>query len=102
MKIPKFPLFSKKKLISLFVFLLLVGVIVEIWTSNRLATLGTQLITIEKSRDDLSLENELLQIQIARWESIDRTEKYAGLLGFSKINNITYIQTASGSATSSQ
>lgn len=90
--------FTKKKIISLFVFTLLIGTVLEIWVSNRLATFGEQYTKIEQSISDLTLENQLLEDQIAKRESLSRTEKYAGLSGFEEVNNIEYITSASGSA----
>ena len=93
-----FHLFTKKRLISLFLFLLAIGVILDIWSSNRLATLGDSLIKIDEAKTKLSLENEILQDEVSQGQSLDRVGQYAKLLGFQPIGDIIYIQTASGSS----
>jgi len=90
--------FTRKKIIALLGLTILVGAILEIWVSNRLATFGTQYTEIERAKNSLTLENQLLEDQIATKESLSRTQKYAELIGFQQVKNIEYIETASGSS----
>ena len=80
------------------VVLFLVGVVLEIWTTNRLATYGEQTAKFEESKFRLQLENQILTNEIAQKSSLLELEKQSAKLGLSRIQKIEYLN-ATGSAT---
>lgn len=84
---------SQKKifrLIKIFVGLLIVVFILEIWVANRLATNGKQIQDIKKSQSDLILENQILENLIAQNMSLSKIEQKARNLGFSSTIPVIY------------
>jgi cell division protein FtsL len=78
-----------------FIFAILIClplVILEIWSVNRLATLGSQINSLESTAAALRLENQVLDDQIAKRSSISRIESEAQLLGFQKVKTISSVK----------
>ena len=79
--------------IILGVFLMvLFGVVLTIWSVNRLATVGEQIAQIEKTKSSLELENDLLEKRIAEKKSLAQVEQSSKSLGFSKIQKMEYVK----------
>jgi len=70
----------------------LTAAIIEIWTVNRLSTYGQKISNIEQSKTELTLENQILQDEIAQKSSLSEVEKYATTLGFDSDPKIQYLQ----------
>jgi hypothetical protein len=84
-------LLKSKKIFILFAGAFLLIAIVEIWSANRLATFGEEMSRIENAEQKLSLENQLLEDQIAKSASLMTLEKSALSLGFNKAAKVVYI-----------
>lgn len=82
----------KKKFIITLLLLLIPFVVLEIWSLNRLSTLGEQINTLEKTKQALILENQLLENEISKYSSLKEILKKATLFGFEKSNNIEYFK----------
>jgi cell division protein FtsL len=78
----------QKKYIIFAILICLPLVILEIWSVNRLATLGVQISSLENTASALRLENQVLSDQIAKRSSISQIESEAQLLGFAKVKSI--------------
>ncbi len=88
-----FSFISRRKLIIFLGVVLCLGVILQIWVMNRMATFGEQLTGIERTRQQLTLENQILENQIAKMSSLQTIKVYAANLGFRPISSITYVRT---------
>lgn len=81
----------RKKFIITLLLLLIPFVVLEIWSLNRLSTLGEQINTLEKTKQALILENQLLENEISKYSSLKEVSKKATLFGFEKSNNIEFL-----------
>ena|SRR5258708_23110914 len=81
----------KKKIVLSTMAGILVLVILEIWALNRLATYGEQILKFEKASNELKLENQILQNQIAQKSSLNKVEDQSFSLGFRPIHHIEYL-----------
>ena len=79
--------FSRKRIIALGVFGLILMVVLQIWTMNRLAVLGEKITQIEKSKAALVMENQMLENQVASKASLQYIKKVADNLGFNSETN---------------
>lgn len=82
-----------RKLVIAAIALVLPFVLLEIWSINRLVTLGVQISTLENTKAALRLENQVLENEIAQKSSLATIESKAKLLGFDKINHLQVVQT---------
>lgn len=81
-----------KKRILLVIFVLIIpAVVLEIWSVNRLATLGSRINNLEQTKAALSLENQVLENQIAEKSSLTKIEDASKQLGFQKIKSVVYL-----------
>ncbi|MDO8638899.1 MAG: hypothetical protein Q7R43_04955 [Candidatus Daviesbacteria bacterium] len=71
------------RLIKIFLGILVVVFVLEIWVANRLATNGKQIQDIKQAQANLILENQILENSIAQNMSLSIIEQRAGKLGFS-------------------
>lgn len=69
-----------------------VVLILEIWMTNRLSTYGSKIQEINDLKSQLTLENSLLENEIAQDSSLSVIEVKANSLGFESIKNIDYIK----------
>ena len=83
--------FSRRKVTLSLLVLLPLGVILQIWVSNRLTTFGQEINQIERLRSQLVLENQLLENEIAERSSLKLMKVYATNLGFVSARNIEYL-----------
>lgn len=84
--------FLRKKLLFPILLVLILVVILEIWSVNRLATVGTQISKLEKTKSSLILENQTLKNQISTLSSLNTAQDKVKNLGFEKIKNISYLK----------
>jgi hypothetical protein len=84
--------FQRRRVTYTIALLFLVAATIEIWTVNRLSTYGEKISKIEQSKNDLVLENQILQNEIAKRSSLSEVEKYATTLGFEKISQVKFLQ----------
>lgn len=83
---------SRKKIVLVLGALIVFAVVLEIWAVNRLATFGLQISELEKNKNTLVLENQVLENEIAKKTSLLEVSKEASGLGFEKIKQIEYIE----------
>jgi hypothetical protein len=84
---------SRRKFIMTLFVILSLGVILQIWVMNRMATFGEQLTGIEQTKSELTMENQILENQIAQASSLQTIKFYASNLGFRSISKVTYVHT---------
>ena len=77
-----------KKLIGLSLLIILPLVVLEIWSINRLATLGVDINKMNATASSLKLENQVLQNQIAKRSSLETIDNNAKALGFQNIKSV--------------
>lgn len=82
------------KMVAVASFIFILGVILEIWSVNRLASFGEQIDKLEKAQADLRLKNQILKNEIAQKTSLAQSEKYALTLGFEQAKT-QYLQNPS-------
>lgn len=80
-----------RKILFLSVIILLLGVIFEIWIVNALSSYGEKISQIEKTSNELSLQNQILRNKLDRKSSLVEIKPKALNLGFGKIQNIKYL-----------
>lgn len=84
---------SFRKKILIVVCLIVIPVLVlEIWSVNRLATYGVQISELERSKDRLKLENQILENKIAEKSSLTIIGSMAKKYGYTKVKNIEYFK----------
>lgn len=83
--------FSKKYAVlvatGLFVLML-----IEIWASNNVVTYGDKLERLSMLSKSLSLENQILENEIAKRQSLNNIASKSAELGFSQPESIQYIR----------
>lgn len=84
-------LYHRKRILISLVIALLTLIILEIWSVNRLATFGADLSKIEQARQDLTIENQILEDQIAKASSLQEVSKDAQVIGFGNFSNFSYL-----------
>lgn len=84
----------KGRLVIAGVGLFLVLLVADIWSLNRLATLGEQINKFEAASSELRLENQIMQNKIAKLTSLDEIEHRSLLLGFRSIKTIETLKTS--------
>ena len=84
----KFP----KKYIILTIFCLLTLAITEIWASNTVASFGERFASISALKTAITLENQILENEVAKYSSLTSVASESAKLGFSKITSIQYIR----------
>lgn len=74
----------------------LVGLfILEIWMASRLTTYGNKIQQLDQVKSKLSLENQLLEYQIAQQSSLKNLSQVATKLGFNQISVVEYYKPSS-------
>lgn len=93
---------KKTKLLRIgkIVFLIFVFILVlEVWMANRLSTYGYKIQQMKQLKSEISLQNQLLENEIAQDSSLSIIEAKANKLGFDTIKNIEYIKSDTLAAT---
>ncbi|MDO8429366.1 MAG: hypothetical protein Q7S88_01940 [Candidatus Daviesbacteria bacterium] len=75
------------KIIAVIFVLVLVA---EVWMVNRLATFGSKLQDLKEEQVTVSLQNQILQNQIAEYVSLVTIDQRAKSLGFDTTLNLDY------------
>lgn len=88
----------RKKIIIFASILIILVTVVEIWAVNRMATFGSQTAKLEEAKNQLQMENLILEKEIAEKASLLEVQKQAESLGFSKVKDVQYINTQSSIA----
>lgn len=81
-----------KKYIALILTGLLFLTIVEIWINNTVVTYGEKFESISRMDRVLSMENQILENEIAKNASLNSLASKSAELGFSKQESIQYIR----------
>lgn len=81
--------------IGLFTATFALGVL-YVWQVNVAATRGFAMRELEQSIDELQLENERLNMDVARLQSIDSVSMRMKMLGFTEVDRIEYLSPGEG------
>lgn len=83
---------NKRKFFALLLLTFFLVVVLEIWSSNRLASYGEQLAVLQKDILNLKLQNQMLSNEVAVKSSLSQIDDVSGKLGFNKIKSIEYLK----------
>ena len=83
---------SYKRFITPIAILLTTLIIAEIWVNNTLLSFGDKLQNMSVLENALTMENQILQNQVAKLTSLNNLASQSAKLGFSKPENIQYIR----------
>lgn len=78
---------SRRRIVGMGMVGLIVMVVVQIWSMNRLAVLGNKITQIEETKAALVRENQILENQVASKASLQYIQKLADNLGFNSGTN---------------
>lgn len=81
-----------KKYIALSLTCLFVLMLIEIWISNNVVTYGEKFEKLSSLQKTLGLENQILENEIAKKESLNNIASRSAELGFSEPQSIQYIR----------
>lgn len=81
-----------KKYIALAVVSLFTLMLMEIWVSNNVADYGEKFAKLSQLTKTLSLENQVLENEIAQQQSLKNVASKSSELGFSQPESIQYIR----------
>lgn len=81
-----------KKIVSLIVVFIFALTLVEIWVSNTVVTYGEKFEKLSSIRETISLENQILENEIAKHTSLGSISSRSAQLGFSRPESIQYIR----------
>lgn len=81
-----------KKYIVLGLVCLFVLMLIEIWISNNVVTYGEKFEKLSSLQKTLSLENQILENEIALRQSLNNIASKSAELGFSEPQSIQYIR----------
>ncbi len=81
-----------KKYVGLVILSLFMLMLAQIWTSNNVVTYGEKFEKLSSVAKTLSLENQILENEIAKHESLGRVASQSAELGFSQPQSIQYIR----------
>lgn len=81
-----------KRYISLGVACLFVLMLVEIWAGNNVVAYGEKFEKLSLIAKTLNLENQILENEIAKHESLNSVASKSAELGFSEPQSIQYIR----------
>lgn len=81
-----------KKYICLVVVCLIMLMLVKIWASNNVVTYGEKFEKLSTLKKTLNMENQILENEIAKRQSLNNIASKSGELGFSEPQSIQYIR----------
>lgn len=84
--------FSRRKILILSFLILGLGLLLQIWVMNRLATLGEEITKIEVAKQALKMENLILENQVAKTGALLNIKPLVSNLGFTSSAKVEYIQ----------
>lgn len=79
-----------RRLLKIFIILIVSVVILEVWMMNRLSTNGNKIQELKIAKSDLELENQVLENKISQVTSLQALEEKAIALGFETIKHVEY------------
>jgi hypothetical protein len=82
---------NRRKIFTVCLIVLFFSILLEIWSLNRLSNFGEQISNLERTKRQLTLDNQLLQDRISQKASLQKIEKVAKLAGFTDPKSIQYI-----------
>lgn len=82
----------KKKTLYFLLAVFVVFAVVEIWAVNRLSSFGDKISSLETTKEQLMLENQILENDIADNASLNRISGLADQTGLKKMSQIEYIK----------
>lgn len=82
----------KKKYIGIIIGCLFVLMLVEIWANNNVVTYGEKYEKLSSLAKTLSLENQMLENEIAKEVSLSNVASKSAELGFTRPESIQYIR----------
>lgn len=82
---------DRRKVVYIAACIFLFVAIIEIWAVNRLSTFGEKLSLIEQQKQELTLENQTLENEIAKRSSLSEVQKYATAFGFEDKSKVSYL-----------
>lgn len=82
----------RKKIVIFPLILIILVALLEIWAVNRLSTFGVQISELERNAENLRLENQLLENEIAQKSSLNEQQKDSQKLGYVRVRNIEFIK----------
>ncbi len=88
----KFNTGIQKKYLIFGILIILPLVLLEIWSVNRLATLGVEINKLENTSSALKLENQVLENEIAKRSSLQQIETASKQLGFQKVKSTVQLE----------
>lgn len=80
-----------KRYITLGIVFFLILMVVEVWASNNVAEYGEKFEKLSVLAKTLSLENQVLENEIAKMQSLNDVASKSAALGFSEPESIQYI-----------
>ena len=83
---------AKRKIYIVSAVIILMAIIVEIWTVNRLSTFGQELNKLDQQKAALQLNNQVLQNEIAQDSSLQEISNESKNLGLQPIAHIQYLK----------
>lgn len=81
-----------KKYGVLSILILFMLAVIEIWASNTVVTYGEGYESLSKLSKSVSMENQVLENEIAKHTSLNNIASKSAQLGFSKSESIQYIR----------
>lgn len=81
-----------KKYISLALGVIFILMLIEIWVSNNIVTYGDKLEKLSNLSKTLTMENQILENEIAKTKSLQSISSKSAELGFSTPESIQYIR----------
>ncbi len=81
-----------KRYLSLGLLVLFILMLTQVWASNNVVTYGEKLEKLSVLTRTLSLENQILENEIAKQESLNNIASKSAELGFSEPESIQYIR----------
>jgi hypothetical protein len=81
-----------KKYSAVIIIIILILVLVEVWVNNTLSIYGEKFEDLSSTEKVLNMENQILQNQIAKSESLENLASKSAELGFYKNQDIQYIR----------
>ena len=82
---------TKKKIIVTTLLIVVISLVLEIWSLNRLATFGDQIVKFESATADLSLENQMLENEIAKRSAFKTISEAANSIGFKRTTHVEFV-----------
>lgn len=83
--------------ILLFAATVIIGAL-YIWQVNVTATRGFAMRDLQEQIDSLTTENEQLDMEVARLQSVDSVTERVQMLGLTKLTDVTYVNATSSVA----